>query len=645
MMKNKAGVIIYVGKSVNLHSRVSSYWSDEKRLNFAKQSMIQQVQDIEVIETRNELEALVLETNLIKEKQPKYNILMKDGKNLAYIHITEWKIPEIIKTHHKKATGIYFWPYTAGANVTEILKILKRIFSIRSCHVEFIEQDNKITIWNKAGKSIPCLDYSIGLCPAPCLLEAENIKIYEENISSLKQFLSGKSLAVIENLRGKMQEKAKKLEFEEAQKIKLQIEQIEKLGTKQIARDSIPGDYDAIICIEKYNKFFIGMTSIRSGHIIGVSQIEVENKLEESIDDVLSTFLGNTYFGETVEKSVKILLQKEISDLILIAGFLSQKREIEYPQIGPKTDILKFVEYNLLSFAEREHIRSLSVKAPTKWTQENILKRLGYNTSPEGKVSQKVFQKRWNFCENQETEWVVQNSTMNKETKFWTQNSRFSKTSKEIVFECYDISHTHGQFTVASRSVIVNGKSEISRYRKYKIKTLSPGMIDDFASLREVLYRRTLEGIEQNNFPNMIIIDGGKWQLSSVIEAMNRASEGKENIPSLPYLCSIAKREEEIFTPWKKDPTLFEKGSMELMLLQKIRDESHRFAIGFNRSTRSKSMRKNILEELPWFGPVARKNILKIAGSIDNLHEIPREEIEKVLTKKQLQTLEEHGLL
>jgi len=192
------------------------------------------------------------------------------------------------------------------------------------------------------------------------------MKIYEDNITSLKQFLSGKSLAVIENLRGKMQEKAKKLEFEEAQKIKLQIEQIEKLGTKQISRDSIPGDYDAIICIEKYNKFFIGMTSIRSGHIIGVSQIEVENKLEESVDDVLSTFLANTYFGGIVDKSVKILLQKELSDAVLIAGFLSQKREIEYPQIGPKVDILKFAEYNLLSFAEREQIRSLSVKAPTK---------------------------------------------------------------------------------------------------------------------------------------------------------------------------------------------------------------------------------------------------------------------------------------
>lgn len=345
-----------------------------------------------------------------------------------------------------------------------------------------------------------------------------------------------------------MQERAKKLEFEEAQKIKLQIEQIEKLGTKQIARDSIPGDYDAIISIEKYGKNFIGLTEIRSGHIVGVSQIEVENHLEETPKEVLSGFLAKRYLTEDIPENIKLLLKNEPEDTVLLQAFSEKKREIEYPQIGPKMDVLKFAEYNLLSFAQREEIRSLAVKSPTRATQVHILERLGYE----------------------------------------------AKKSGELVFECYDISHTHGQFTVASRSVIVNGKSEPSRYRKYKIKTLQPGMIDDFASIREVLYRRTLEGIEQNNFPDMIVIDGGKGQLSSALEAMNRAKEDaltptlsrlggsstqeREQV-KLPYLCSIAKREEEIFVPYQKEPVLFEKGSLELMLFQKIRDESHRFAI------------------------------------------------------------------
>ncbi len=296
------------------------------------------------------------------------------------------------------------------------------------------------------------------------MLTEEKLKIYNDNIASLKQFLSGKSVAVIESLRARMLEKAKKLEFEEAQKLKLQIEQIEKLGTKQIARDSIPGDYDAIISIEKYHKNFIGLTEIRGGHIIGVSQIEVENQLEESPGEVLEVFLAKRYLTEEIPTNVRILLRRKIEDEALLQALANKGNSIEYPQIGPKSEILQFAEYNLLSFAEREEIRSLSVKAPTRSTQAHILERLGYDV----------------------------------------------KKSGEIVFECYDISHTNGQFTVASRSVIANGKSETSRYRKYKIKTLAPGMIDDFASLREVLYRRTLEGIEQNNFPDMIIIDGGK---------------------------------------------------------------------------------------------------------------------------------------
>lgn len=184
--------------------------------------------------------------------------------------------------------------------MTEILKVLKRIFQIRSCGVEFIERDENISIGNKAGRSIPCLDYSIGLCPAPCLLDSEKMRVYQDNIVSLKQFLSGKSLTVIEELRTRMQEKAKKLEFEEAQKLKLQIEQIEKLGTKQIARDSIPGDYDVIISIEKYHKNFVGLTEIRSGHIVGVSQIEIENHLEETPDEVLSVFLAKRYLTEDI---------------------------------------------------------------------------------------------------------------------------------------------------------------------------------------------------------------------------------------------------------------------------------------------------------------------------------------------------------
>lgn len=242
--------------------------------------------------------------------------------------------------------------------------------------MEFIKEEGKLSLGSHAGRSIPCLDFFIGLCPAPCLLEQEKIEAYNKNITSLRQFLSGKSVKVIEELRARMQDKARKLEFEEAQKLKLQIEQIEKLGTKQIARDSIPGDYDAIISIEKYGKNFIGLTEIRFGHIIGVSQIEVENHLEETPEEVLSAFLAKRYFTEDIPAGVKLLLRKEPEDMILLQALAEKKMEIEYPQIGPKMEILIFAEYNLLSFAQREEIRSLSVKSPTRMTQAHIMEQL-----------------------------------------------------------------------------------------------------------------------------------------------------------------------------------------------------------------------------------------------------------------------------
>ena len=226
--------------------------------------------------------------------------------------------------------------------------------------------------------------------------------------------------------------------------------------------------------------------------------------------------------------------------------------------------------------------------------------------------------------------------------------------SGPITFECYDNSHLSGQFTVASRSVIVNGKSDTKLYRKYTLKTLDPDKIDDFESMREIMERRTIEGLEQGNFPTMIILDGGKGQLSSGLEGVDRgirkfhenhSDRSPEKLrESLPRFCALAKREEEVFLPDVPEPVRFDRGSPELMLLQKIRDEAHRFAISFNRAARSKSMKKNLLEELPGFGPTTRRKLLSLAGSIDAIRTLSEERILSVCTKSQLQTLKDHGI-
>lgn len=606
LMKNKWGKIIYIWKSVNLKARVNSYFNGKALLNFAKQNMIKQVDFIDFIETKNELEALVLETNYIKNNKPKYNILMKDDKNLTYIKITDSVIPEVYKTRIKNKDWTYFWPYTSTLNVSEILKTIRKIFKIRSCKMEFWVWENwKIIITKKYSKTIPCLDYYIWLCPGPCLLEANKIEIYQNNIEALKDFLKWNISKIITSLEKEMREKAKNLEFEEASKIKEQIKYITELKEKQIARDIISWNNDILVYLKKYSKSYIWLTQIRNGEIIGMNNFLIENKLEEEKNEVISDFLKQHYVGndcidpeksEKLEKleqyncSLRLITNEKIADKLLVTYLKNQHISIENPSIWPKLDIINFTKNNLLNFAYKQELGQISKKTLTKNTQISILEKLGY---------------------------------------------KFDK-KKDIIFECYDISHISGNFTVASKSVIVNWKSDTSKYKKYKLKTITEWEINDFKSLAEILERRTLDAIKHDNWPDLIIIDWWKWQLSSAVWAISA---------NFRNICSIAKREEEIFVPGNSKPIIFEVWSPELMLIQKIRDEAHRFAISFNRTSRNKAMKKNILEELPWFWAKTRQKLLKIAGSVDNIATISEDEIEKILNKNQIETLKDYWII
>lgn len=625
-MKDKTGKIIYVGKAKNLRSRVSSYFREGQDLTVAKRNMVGQIVDIETILCQTEVEALVLETNLIKHFSPKYNILMKDDKNLSYLKITTGKIPELIKTRQKINDGAkYFGPFTQGMNLSENIKSLRRMFKIRACKMKFSDIGGKITITDKAGRGVPCMDYYIGICPAPCLLKRESINEHNQNISDLQEFLSGKTNKILENLREKMQFFAKNLEFEKAQKIKEEIAAIEMFSERQIARDMVDGDVDACVILEKYNQIFVGLTSVRDGKIIGVFRSSVDAKWA-TISEVFSQFLVRQYSDDFADIPKILIVEKNFDDEVLETFLQMKKIQIATPQIGTKKELLDFTKNQLREFAYKKELQSLENNTLTRRHMEQILERLNYQIP-----------KKW-----------------------------------PIFFECYDISHTHGQFTYASRVVIKNGKPDTDNYKKYKIKSLRDGEIDDFASHQEVMMRRTMEGLSQRNFPNLIIIDGGKWQLSSALEGIflgiekflsennpekleKFLSEKSENL-AIQWqkiseilggevgICSIAKREEEVFLPGQKNPILFEKWTPELMVIQKARDESHRFSITANRNARGKSMKKNVLEELPGIGPTTRKKLLKIAGSIDEIKNLDETEILKILNKKQLEALRDHGL-
>lgn len=627
-MKDKEGKIIYVGKAKSLKSRVSSYFLRTEDLSVAKYQMVGKIADIETITCQTEVEALVLETNLIKHLSPKYNILMKDDKNLAYIKITDAPIPEVIKTRQKiHDGGEYFWPYTSAVETS--VRELKRLFRVRNCRVKFAQRKGKaqeekmnLEITDKAGRTIPCIDYYIGICPAPCTLDREKVLIHEQNVASLRDFLKGDTRGIFEHLENDMKQKAKDMKFEEAAKVRETIRALRILHERQSVRDVVEGDIDIFVMYEKYDKSYIWFTQIRWGQIVGVFRYEVKIWVD-TYDDILGQFFVDRYSALDIPKI--LLCGREMEDESVLT-FLSGKWVLlEVPKIGPKKNLVDFTLQQVREYAYKNELATLENKMLTREHMINVLTRLGY-----------VVPKKW-----------------------------------EIIFECYDISHTDGHFTYASRVVIANGKPDTSRYKKYKIRTLQDGEIDDFASHKEVMKRRTIEGIELGNFPNLIIIDGGKGQLSSAIagvmqgieasvipDLIRNPAENKDSswmtgfLPSQEWreqqkiqICSIAKREEEIFLPNKKDPILFEQGTPELMVLQKARDESHRFSINANKTARMKSMKKNILEEIPWIGPVTRKKLMKIAGSIDAIKEIPPEELEKICTKTQIGVLRDHGII
>ncbi len=653
-MKNKWGKVIYVGKAKSLKSRVSSYFDRTSDLTLAKRQMVGKIADIETILCETEVEALVLETNLIKHLTPKYNILMKDDKNLAYLKITNSPVPELVKTRIKMRDGWeYYGPYVAW--VEQSVRALRRIFRIRNCRIKFETRKNtlfvsswgtkdlswkwidalygrndknNIQITDKAGKTIPCMDYYIWLCPAPCLLENGKIEEHARHIDLAREFLSGRSSIAIETLDMQMREQAKTLDFEGAQETRDTLEVLRWLHERQKVRDIIEWDVDIFLMYEKYDKVYIALTQIRSSQIIGVSRHEVVLHADDR-ENIVTSFLMRQYVDQEDVPDL-LMLTETIDDEAFIAFLSSQRVAIEYPQIGPKKDLLDFTRNQLREYAYKREMATLENKTLTREHMANVLKRLWYPVP-----------KKW-----------------------------------EITFECYDISHTHGQFTYASQVLISNGKPDPSRYKKYKIKTLEAWEIDDYASHREVMMRRIIEWLEFGNLPHLIIIDGGKWQLSSAISGikewiwkyenqdpqnpderkisksekmMQEGSIQPSNIPTLQHsnipICSIAKRAEEIFLPEEKVSILFEKGSPELMVLQKARDEAHRFSITANRSARMKSMKKNILEELPWIGPVTRKKLLKLAGSVDGIKTLSEEVMLSVCTKAQLETLRDHGIV
>lgn len=605
MMKNKDNTIVYIGKSNNLRARVKSYFMPNAVLNFAKNKMIRIIEKIDYIETKSDLEALMLETNLIKTNQPKYNVLMKDGKNLSYIVITHDEIPCIRRTRIKTKHGEYFWPYSQYFDTYSYVRFIRKLFRLGN-------HETLKKFWP------PCMDTYIDLCPGHCTGKSKKIELYRERLTEARDFLMGKQDKILESLEKKMRQEASEKRFEDAKSTKDLIQQIQSAGNKQIVRDAIQWDATICVTLEKYNHIFISFVEVKNSMIASVREYKLSNPLDESYEILVSQAMIQ-YLSSA--KNKVLYTDIDTSKLGDLTEYLKwEKIQIKMPNRGEKVRVLEFAHTNLLNFAFHEEMSWLWNATLSKKTMIQLMDTL--------KIDTKEYKKK-----------------------------------KEIVFECFDISHSHGEHTVASKSVLVNGKPDTKRYKKYRIKTLETGKIDDFASMEEILSRRTLAAINgEDPWPDLIVIDGWKWQLGRALLAIQNTKDKVQNEKTNnttsnikrwtlniehcpPPIISLAKRIEEVFIPKESEPLLLEKGSPELMILQKIRDEAHRFAINYNRSSREKAYTKTLLDELPGIGPSGRKKIFSKISKIEELTVWSYDEAEKNFWKKIATILLDHGLI
>ena len=586
---NAGWEIIYIGKAKILKKRVRSYFNGTTKLNFAKRKMLGEITDIKTILTETEIEALLLENNLVKKHQPRYNVLLKDDKNFLYIKVTDDEYPKVIRTrippHSKgKLGGKYYGPYLSGYSVFHILKLLKKVFWYGVGKHHFFRQTQSYTL------DPYIFDGNIDAN------DDEIYWLYQEKITEIKKFLWGETGKLRDEIEKKMLTHAKKLEFEEAQKCKEILTALSDLQGYQVVQTEVRGNYIAVQFLEKYETFFAWVTIIEDSKLVSYESYEFEHTEMEEL-----TELKETLFKEILVKLYESYPETKFRFLLSEATHPDiTPLDYEIPELWPKYDVMKLCYKNIYEFAQKKHLASLSTKNFTKQTMRNILAMLWY-----------------------------------------------SEINTHIIFECNDISHLSGTHTVASRSVIEDGKKNPSKYKKFRLKTLEEWKIDDFESMREIMTRRLREIVKLWNTPDLIIIDGWKGQLSAVMQVIDGFIENLEEGIEAPRLqiVSLAKREEELFLPWVKDPIVLDKDSAELRLIQAIRDEAHRFAITFNRDSRNKQMRQSILEAIPGIGPKTRKKILKLYGSVNGLKNQDRSELENTLWKHITEILDIHGLL
>ncbi|MBP3232224.1 excinuclease ABC subunit UvrC [Anaerovibrio sp.] len=550
IMKDGKGKIIYVGKAISLKNRVTQYFRQNSSHSAKVRAMVARIEDFETILTGTEVEALILECNLIKKHRPKYNISLKDDKTYPYLKVTlQDTYPRVYITRRvQRDGGKYFGPYTNATALHETLKLLKRLFPIRSCK----------TMESKR----PCLEYHIKRCMAPCADKISREE-YMVMIDDIVMFLEGRTEHVEKSLEQRMLQAADKLEFEQAGRLRDQLLAVQKISEKQRIVTGV-GDQDAIGMARSGIGVCVQIFYVRSGKMVGRDHFLLDGSDDETDEALLRAFLKQ-YYNQATFIPREILLPMEILEQELLEEWLEKQKNakviLAVPKRGTKRDIVEMAIGNAKKALEDESARIKQTEAQTIGAVLDLGKYLGLSRPP-------------------------------------------------YRMECFDISHIQGSETVASMVVFEGGVPKKSDYRRFKIRS-AEGKPDDFKSMREVTERRY--GKADAEMPDLIIIDGGKGQLSSACEIIRGA--GHITVP----VVGLAKRFEEVYREGESDPVILPRSSQALYLIQRIRDEAHRFAITYHRKLRNKRNLVSILDNVEGIGPKRRKILLEHFGNIEKI--------------------------
>ena len=566
LMKDKYNNVIYVGKAKNLRKRVSQYFL-RKQTILKVQNMVKDVADFDFFVVASEYDALALESNLIKKYQPFYNILLKDGKAFAYIKVNlREDFPKFEVTRKINSKDKFFGPYFAGISANDILDIINYAYPVRKCG-QIINDSRK--------EKKPCLYHDMHLCSAPCAKKMGKEE-YREILNSAIKFLKGDIKEVKEILTRKMEVSAKAENFETALILRDKIKMLDRLKDKVVMQLRQDVDLDIFNMCTNGELSAMCVVVIRGGKVQGVQSFDILNFIDK--DEAYQQFLVQ-YYSTHIYNADEMILPSGIEGLDTVKQYIEQKynRKVTITQPVTNTEKMK-----LLKMAEQNACLHLEKNV------ENTKKKI--NTSI-GAVKQ-----------------------LQKELGL-------SREPKRI--ECFDISHTYGEYTVASMSVVINGEKAKSHYRKFKIKNVD--FIDDFASMKEVLTRRMTElkgdDISFSSMPDLIIIDGGKGQLGVAVDVVQQFGYKNDII-------SLAERLEEVFVPHQSTSIYLPRGSYSLRLLQLARDEAHRFAITYNRQLRSKGMYKGGLQAIKGVGPTIRKILLSKFKTLENIKNATLDELQ-----------------